>query len=41
MSARTDLISIVIPVYNEEDNVERAYRAVLAVFAPMAGRVST
>lgn len=38
MSARTDLISIVIPVYNEEDNVERAYRAVLAVFEPMAGR---
>lgn len=32
------LISIVVPVYNEEENVTRLYTAVTAVMAPMADR---
>ena len=32
------LISVVIPVYNEQDNVVRAYRAVREVFAGAASR---
>jgi dolichol-phosphate mannosyltransferase len=32
MSETKDVISILIPVYNEEDNIARAYKAVLAVF---------
>ena len=37
MNART-LISIVVPVYNEEDNVERLYEAVRKVLDPIAQR---
>jgi glycosyltransferase involved in cell wall biosynthesis len=37
-SATTSLISIVIPVYNEEANVRPAYDAVSKVFAELEGR---
>jgi dolichol-phosphate mannosyltransferase len=36
--AKTSLISVIIPVYNEEANVVAAYDAVAAVFASMADR---
>lgn len=32
------LISVIVPVYNEEENVERCYHAVRAVFAGVADR---
>ena len=32
------LVSVVIPVFNEETNIERAYRAVRTVFEPLADR---
>jgi polyisoprenyl-phosphate glycosyltransferase len=37
-SAQKRLISVVIPVYNEEENVRAAYDAVVAVFAAIADR---
>lgn len=36
-AASLSLISIVIPAYNEEDNVERAYKGVRDVFATLSG----
>ena len=36
MSSQRTLITVLIPVYNEEENVERAYEAVTRVFASMA-----
>lgn len=36
MDARTN-VSILVPVYNEEMNVERAYRSIVAVFAELPG----
>jgi hypothetical protein len=38
MSELMQLISIVVPVYNEEANVERLHEAVNLALAPIAGR---
>ncbi|MCC5993135.1 MAG: glycosyltransferase family 2 protein [Rhodobacteraceae bacterium] len=36
MSDQRKLVSVIVPVYNEEQNVERCYRALRAVFEPLA-----